>query len=437
VTNIKADCDQHHLPPPDNRVVFEKAVPENAACLRSLTTNLMHRSYAIGAQRFLSPLLLLLAALSFRCNDCEISYAYQPPPDLNDGLTTATATEVGLDTARLAAAVAQLACGQFRAVHSLLLYKDGALVLEEYFPGFKYQWDAPQYRGEYIQWDRDSLHPIMSCTKSVASACIGIAVAQGHLAVGDPIFDYLPDHQEFRAGGKENITVEHLLTMTAGLDWNEWNAPHGTAANDVDRLYLECGDDPVRCVLERELVHPPGEYFTYNGGGIVILGEILKNATGTPIDSFAQQYLFDPLGIDTATWYRHPNGVVATDGTLYLRPRDMLKFGVTYLNGGEWQGQSILPAYWTERSQTDYGNNSGIKVPIEDSGRNGYGYTWWTSEFRLRGRTVHAYRANGWGGQVIMVFPELDMVMVVTGGNYAARSTLFKLVKKYILSAVE
>jgi CubicO group peptidase (beta-lactamase class C family) len=98
----------------------------------------------------------------------------------------------------------------------------------------------------------------MSCTKSVTSACIGIAIDKGYIQnVHQSIFDYLPDHQQFNTGDKSSISIEHLLTMTSGLQWNEWNAPHGTAANDADRLYFECYNDPVSCVLERPLVSTP------------------------------------------------------------------------------------------------------------------------------------------------------------------------------------
>lgn len=114
----------------------------------------------------------------------------------------------------------------------------------------------------------------------------------------------------------------------------------------------------------------------------------------------------------------------------------MLKFGITYLNDGKWNGENIVPAAWVEKSSVVYGNNSNIKVPIEDSGKNGYGYTWWTSEVGKGKNKTKMYRANGWGGQVIMVLPERDMVVVFTAGNYSTRSRLFRMLKRYILPAV-
>ena len=115
----------------------------------------------------------------------------------------------------------------------------------------------------------------------------------------------------------------------------------------------------------------------------------------------------------------------------------MIKFGVTYLKEGVWNGKRIIPSEWVEKSSVIYNNNKNIKIPIEDSGKNGYGYTWWISEVGKRSNKTKMYRANGWGGQVIMVLPEKNMVVVFTSGNYASRSSLFKILEKYILPALK
>jgi len=99
----------------------------------------------------------------------------------------------------------------------------------------------------------------------------------------------------------------------------------------------------------------------------------------------------------------------------------MLKLGVTCLNGGVWNDKQINSADWVEKSSTRYGNNTGIRIPIEDSGKNDYGYTWWISELDHKGRKTKMFRANSWGGQAIVVFPEPDMVVVFTGGNYGGQ----------------
>lgn len=361
---------------------------------------------------------------------------YKIPAQLNDGLKVGDATQAGLDTELLENATKAIEKGKFNEIHSMLIYRKGQLVFEQYFEGHQYQWNAPKYHGELVQWTPTMIHPIMSCTKSITSACIGIAIEKGFIkSVNQTIFDYLPDHQYLKTDNKNYITIEHLLTMTSGLAWDEWSSAHGgELTNDCDHLYVV--EDQIKTVLERPWWAAPGEFFTYNGGGIVILGEILKNATGMDMEEFASKYLFQPLGIDSATWWRYPNGRLETASSLSLTPRDMLKFGVLYLNSGNWNGKQIIPEDWVEKSSTVYRNNRDINLPIEDSGMNAYGYTWWISELNHNGQKIKMYRANGWGGQVIMVFPTLDMVVVFTSGNWAKKSKLFKLVNTYVLPAV-
>jgi CubicO group peptidase (beta-lactamase class C family) len=380
--------------------------------------------------------LSILFLLSTACSKSFTNKLYQVPAYLGDGLEIGTLEEVRMDTQLILNASGYIREGKFGEIHSILIYRNDRLVYEEYFPGHLFQWDAPYYLGDWVQYDESMLHGIMSCSKSITSACINMAIRQGYIeSVHQSIFDYLPEYREFNTGSKSRITIEHLLTMSSGLKWNEWNAPHGTAANDIDRLYLECSDDPLRCVLERPMVAEPGESFTYNGGGILALGEILKHATGMDILTFSKEYLLAPLGIDTIYWSRYPEGEYEAASGILLRPRDMLKFGILYLNDGIWNGESIITADWVEKSSEIYNNNKRINLPIEDSGRNGYGYTWWISEVGRDHELM--YRANGWGGQVIMVIPGKNMVVVFTSGNWAGKSSLFKILEKFILPSVK
>ena len=383
-------------------------------------------------------LLITLATLfCFSCSNNYPNVPYQQPENIGDGLTTGALEEVGIDSQLILNASGKILEGKYGEIHSMLIFKDDKLVVEEYFPGHVYQWDAPYYHGEGIQWSRDRMHIIMSCTKSFTSACIGIAIDHGFIDnVQQSIFDYLPEYGEYATAGKESITIEHLLTMTAGLEWNEWSAAHGTTANDIDRIYFECSDDPLKCILERPMAHTPGEYFNYSGGNMILLGEILRNATGMNMIDFSDKYLFQPMEVDSVSWYQYANGVVSTDGTTYMTPRAMLKFGVLYLNNGVWNGTPLLSSHWVEKSATAYGNNTRIKIPIEDSGRNDYGYTWWITEVGSGANKTKMYRANGWGGQCIMVFPEKNMVVVFTSGNYAGKSSLFSIVEQYILPSL-
>ena len=370
------------------------------------------------------------------CNIAARAEQYKTPEQLNDGIQVGDAAKAGLKTALLEDAVKAIERGRFREIHSMLVYKADQLVFEEYFEGHQYQWDAPKYYGELVQWTATTPHPVMSCTKSVTSACVGIAVKMGFIdSVEQSIFDYLPEYQNLKSNNREYITIENLLTMTSGLAWDEWSSAHGeNSSNDMDRVYFAA--DQINYVLDRPWWAAPGDFFTYNGGGIVLLGEIMKNATGMDMEEFATKYLFEPLGIGSQSWWRFPNGKLETASSLSLTPRDMIKFGVLYLNNGNWQGEQIIPKDWVQKSSTVYKNNYGIQLPIEDSGINGYGYTWWISELDHNGQKLKMYRANGWGGQTIMVLPELDMVVVFTSGNWASKSKLFKLLNSYILPAV-
>lgn len=384
--------------------------------------------------------ILFISILSFlfvACQNDNSNYTYRSPEFANDGLNVGNLEGVGIDARKIVKGVGKIKSGSFGEVHSMLIYKQDSLVLEEYFQGHQYKWDAKDYHGELVNWNRNMTHDMMSCTKSITSACIGIAIEKGFIKdIHQSIFDYLPNHQHLKVNNREYITIEHLVTMTSGLAWDEWSASHGSSANDIDALWFDC-KETISCVLDRPWWKEPGELFTYNGGGTIILGEILKNASGMTLYEFAKTYLFEPLEITNTQWHHFPGGVWDGSGSLHMTPRDMIKFGTTYLKNGQWDGKRIIPSNWVEKSSVPFNNNIDINIPGEDSGKNGYGYTWWTSEFSHAGNKIKMFRAGGWGGQEIMVFPELDMVVVFTGGNYADKTHLYKIINRYVLPAIK
>lgn len=380
---------------------------------------------------FLTVIVLGLLGCTYTTN-----ISYKAPVNKDDGFEVANLEHTLIDTALIQKGINKMNSGKFGEVHAMLIYKNKALVVEQYFKGHTYQWDAKNYYGDLIQWDINRPHHIMSCTKSFTSALIGIAIDKGFINnINQSIFDYLPDYQHLKTNKRNYITIEHLLTMTAGLEWDEWSSQHGTSANDIDMLYLDC-KDPIVCVLENPWWAEPGKMFTYNGGGMVILGEILKNASNMDMDEFSMKYLFEPLGIDSTQWTQFENGMYDGANSLRITPRDMMKFGVTYLNDGIWNDERIISSKWVANSSKIYKNNSEINIPLEDSGKCGYGYLWWISEFSHQGKKIKMFRAGGWGGQEIMIFPELEMVVVFTGGNYSSKSHLYKIIKRYVLPAV-
>ncbi|MDD5622827.1 MAG: serine hydrolase [Actinomycetota bacterium] len=361
---------------------------------------------------------------------------YQLPENIGDGLDVGTIEEVGIDQRLIEKAINDIDRGKYGEVHSILIYKDEKLVVEEYSAGHKYQWDAPDHHADYVFFNSNTLHSIMSDTKSITSICIGIAIDEGFIeSINQSIFDYLPEYQHLAADGKEEITIENLLTMTSGLDWKEWNAPYSSPENDAIGIWFS-DKDPILYILEKSLVHEPGTHFTYAGGDIITLGEILRYASGMDIEEFSGKYLFEPLGIDAFRWAdRFENGVVECASGLKLTPRSMVKIGITFLNDGTWNGESIISRQWVEKSAVTFPGNENIKVPGEDVGKAGYSYTWWTKEFEVAGKKVNGFWANGWGGQKIIVLPELDSVIVFTGGNYTSEVKNFSILNKYIFPA--
>ena len=327
--------------------------------------------------------------------------------------------------------------GKYDEVHSLLIFTDENLVLEEYFEGHIFQWDAPNAHGELVKWDKFMEHMVMSDTKSITSICIGIAIDEGFIeSVHQSIFDFLPEYQHLNTGGKDKITIEHLVTMTSGLKWDEWGASPNSADNDIGALWFFHSQDPITSILERPLTDKPGTSFTYSGGNMILLGEIIKNATKMNLDEFSERYLFQPLGIDSSHWDQFENGVIDGAGGLDITPRDMAKIGVTFLNKGVWNEKQIISEQWVNKSATSFPGNDRINVPGTDERNTGYSYSWWTKSFSDSGKEINMYYAGGWGGQLIMVAPELNTVIVLTGGNYEAEVKIFEILEEYILPAI-
>ena len=221
------------------------------------------------------------------------------------------------------------------------MVRGGKLVYETYRPG---EDRIPRPLG-VIPHDAGTLHDVRSVTKSVVSLLIGIALDRGLIAgVDQPALAYLPDYAALRTDDNQRILLRHLLTMTSGLRWNE-DLPYDDPKNSL-RLMNEAAD-PYRYVLEQKLVHEPGKWWEYNSGNTMLLGAVLRHATGKELPDFAREALFEPLGITEVEWIDVPPAhQPAAWGGLRLRPRDMAKIGQLVLNGGTWKGRRIVSADW-------------------------------------------------------------------------------------------
>lgn len=379
-------------------------------------------------------LLCALFALSLLSCKTEISgqYQYTLPEQTSDGLSVADIELTTLDTTVLFKALHRIKRGKYPEIHSLLVYKNDNLVLEEYFSGHDYDWEQPNFWGLVVDWDKDLLHNIMSDTKSVTSILIGLAIDHGFIEnEQESVFNYLPDYTQFKKDGREDIRIVDLLTMTSGLEGNEWTSSYKDLENPIIKLWLV--EDPIRAILDRPMVAKPGTHFSYWGGNNILLGEILKNATGMEVEDFAQKYLFEPLLIQDYNWPKVNDGPQDAAGGLELRPRDMMKIGILFLDQGKWEGQQILSAEWVKKSSVPYGQLTGIRVP-GSKWSHGYAYSWWTKSYDELDMDI--FLASGWGGQNIMVLPASKMVVVFTGGNYTKAPAPKKIMDKYIVPAI-
>jgi CubicO group peptidase (beta-lactamase class C family) len=335
------------------------------------------------------------------------------PDQLEDGWETSTAVAQGIDAERLARMMDHIYAGGYEFMHAVLVARHGKLVFEEYFGGFT----------------RDSLQHLQSTTKSFTSALVGIAIDRGEIgSVTDAMVEYLPEYAQLFDGGKEGITIEHCLMMAAGLEWNEISVPVDDPANDNVRGHMV--SDYVAYVLGKPLVEEPGTQWYYNSGCSMTLGAILRNATGVPADVYAVQHLFGPLGVGPFIWESINNGRhVGTHGSLYLRGRDMAKFGQLFLQDGVWDGGQLISEGWVEES---------TQPRLVVGGHVQYGYQWW---FTTMG-TYAVPLTSGYGGQHILVVPELDAVVVTaadysdSGGVSEQDDKILQLVEYWIVPAL-
>lgn len=358
---------------------------------------------------------------------CASKQPYQAPKLTDDGWQTAAPADVGLDESKLREAVERIQDKTYQNVDSFLIVKDGKLVFEVYFDGHEWDYDSPQFRGKLVRYGPETRHNLASVTKSVTSILVGIALDQGALqSVDDPVFSYFPQYAHLSDERKAAITLKHLLTMSSGLQWNEGELPYSNPNNDLVRLFTE--PDPIEYILSRPLVSEPGAQFYYGGDNTNLLGEAIRSATGQRMDAFAEEVLFEPLGITNYAWDFINPDMIHASGNLQLRPRDMAKLGQLCLNGGVWEGQRIVSEAWIAESTQKH---------VTHSATSGYGYQWWLETYRVGSTTVDAFSAEGWGGQRIIVFPDLEMIVVFTGGNYASGDPSEEILTRYILPAVQ
>ncbi|MFW9802010.1 MAG: serine hydrolase domain-containing protein [Candidatus Thorarchaeota archaeon] len=357
----------------------------------------------IFAGWLLIPLLLFATALanSTICASAQMTRDYWPTDDWR----TSTPAEQGVNSSRLEEA-AQYIVDSGARVRSMLIVHNGYLIFERYFTPSLY--------------DVDDTHIIYSCTKSVTSNLIGIAIDKGYIDnTSQLLVDFFPDiYIDNLDSRKESITLENVLTMTSGLQWDEerYDEPN-------DYFGMTGSENWVQYVLNKTMVADPGTTFYYNTGGSHLLSAIINRTTGMSTLAFAIENLFEPLGITTHPWPVDPQGIHFGGSALALRPRDMAKFGYLYLNNGIWDGDQIVSSDWVATSRYEH-------VPIY-GGTFSYGYQWWINS------PSGYYCARGYQGQFIFVVPEEDLVVVFSSDMDDIYISTDYLVTDYIVPAVQ
>ncbi|MDB6036696.1 MAG: hypothetical protein JWM99_537, partial [Verrucomicrobiales bacterium] len=329
------------------------------------------------------------------------------PPDLKDGLDVGSLEKAELNGGLIGTMVEQIANESHKNVDSVLLIKKGKLVVEEYF----------------YQYDRQKLHQLRSATKSVVSGLVGIALDKKLIrSKEEPVISFFPEYQiKNLSTEKRAITLEHLLSGQSGLACED-----GNAESPGEEQKMNASLDWVRFILDLPMIEPPGRTGRYCSGGVILLGRIVEKASGQRLADFAAENLFGKLGITNYRWNFKPDSSSFDDACqLELRPRDMAKLGLLYMNEGQWNGKQVISREWVKTSLSKHSVVRGTD----------YGYLWWRQWLNVNGRRMEGVTAKGNGGQRIYLWPSLDLLVVITGGNYNEQSPSDELLVKYILPA--
>jgi CubicO group peptidase (beta-lactamase class C family) len=405
-------------------------------------TTLYGKAFGRQRQKVILLAIIVLLIISLVFSSCKrptetrpsyVDYTYHVPDQTNDGWETAHLSDVNISEVPLVWMMREYFGTRTRDVHGILIIKDRKLVFEEYFPGYDYGPGNAGWRGPYLYFNKDTLHCLHSATKSFTSAMLGIAIDKGFLPdENERMFSYFPEYSHLWDAQKDKITLKHLLTMTSGLEWNEGDIPLTDEQNDLIRLIRS--SDPIGYILGKPVVSEPGTTYYYSGGDTNLVGAVIHKTTGLNVDLLSREHLFAHLGITNFSWLYFPynNNVVYCSGDIYMRPRDMAKFGQLFLDGGVWDGERIISEEWVLRSTSQH-------FTFDQAwNADGYGYQWWIFDYYVSSSNqyVHSYSARGWGGQDIIVLPQLNTVVVLTGGNYNVYPPDHDIVRQYILPAI-
>lgn len=346
-----------------------------------------------------------------------ISYSNTTPKNLNDGLITQSIAQLGpkINERLLQQMVDSINTNKITNTHGVLIAKNNKLVYEAYFGGN----------------DVNTPHDMRSASKSISSALIGIAIDQRILNdTAQKLIDLLPPSYQnmMNEPRKKAISIGNLLTMSSGLDAIDFGIDRKSLASED--IYQPTADW-AGTIFKAPMINYPGTHANYGSANPYLLGFALASKLGNKTLGSIDQNLFKPLKISNYIVQQDEKGYPYFGGGLFMRSRDMLKFGLLYANRGQWKGQQLISKSWIEASFKNY------LILENHPEKNGYGFLWWHYHYQVGNQTIRTIEARGAGGQYIFIVPALDMVVVVTSGNFRNGRVWQpeKIMENYILPA--
>jgi len=318
-----------------------------------------------------------------------------------DTWRTASLTEVGLDASLINQGITDYRA-TFDQINSILIIKDGYLVVEEY----------------YNDTDADTVRNGWSITKSLTSTLIGLAIDDGIIpSVDVTLSEALPVYfADGQFEDKAEITLRDVLMMRSGIAWLELFQAGEHIRGD---------EDETLAVLDNPVTAPPGTYWNYSTGASHLLSAVFTAYADMPLEEYAEKRLFEPLGIDEWYWREDTLGINFGGSEFYTTPLNLARFGYWVLQDGVWDEERLISSDWIALTTTSLAGN-------EDN----YAYHWWINEYN----GMPIFTAEGFGGQVIMGVPDYDLLVVITTrpefGSPGGRDNINWL-KTYVLPAVD
>lgn len=337
------------------------------------------------------PLLLALGG-PVLCQE----YTHVHPQDLNDGWEVGTLEEVGLDHDQVKDVICNLGYSQGTSdFRSLLVAREGKLVVEQYLNSYAVE----------------TIHDVRSAGKTFTGALVGIAIDRGLIdGVDERVLSFFVDRGESEnpGQGKEDITLEHLLTMSSGMaaDANDRSSPG-------NELQLKQAADFVQFVLDLPMQFVPGERYQYNSAAAYLAGAVVETVSDQTLAEFADEHLFGPLKIRQYFWTQGPGGTTYGMGGLYLTARDFAKLGLLYLDGGLWRGKQVISKEWVEESL-----RSRFAIDQPPGLQTAYGRLWLVASRTVFEQDFEVFYASGNGGNILAIVPDLSLVVGIQQSAY-------------------